>query len=187
MTIVSIAKTLGSKVFVGATLGRTGHASLLRTLRNSTPGSVVVVDLAGVEVLSASYFREAIAPLVSWCQERGSTLVIANAVPAVLDDIGVALEAYGGAVVVANLLGERIANARVAGKLDDKLHLTLRLVCDAGEADASTIAQASGEPTVVTAWNNRLVALTRMGLLREEKRGKTKYYSPALKGLKHGH
>ena len=43
-----------------------------------------------------------------------------------------------------------------------------------------------GENTVITAWNNRLVALTRMGLLTERKVGKTKFYSPAVKGMSYG-
>jgi hypothetical protein len=183
---IPVAKTLGATVLVGATPGRSGYLSLLRTLRKSEPNSVVIVDLAEVEILSASYFREAIWPLAAWCQERSSTLVVANASPAILDDISVALAADGAAVVVAVLQGERISHPRVVGKLDDKLQLTLDLICSAGEADASAVAHASGEATVVTVWNNRLVALTRMGLLREHKRGKTKYYSPVLKGLKHG-
>jgi hypothetical protein len=184
MFVLSLSETLGA-VLVGATRGQAGHSTLLRLLRG-VQDQTVVLDLGHVEVLSASYFREAIWPLGSWCQENGAALVLANVNGAVADDIAVSLKAYGGAVIVGALHGERLSHPRILGELDEKLDLTLRLVCAAGLADAASVAKASGETTVVTAWNNRLVTLTRMGLLREEKQGKTKFYSPIVKGLKHG-
>ncbi len=76
--------------------------------------------------------------------------------------------------------------AYAQGPLDAKLALTLELTLRLGEADARAISEVSGENTVITAWNNRLVALTRMGLLTERKVGKTKFYSPAVKGMSYG-
>ena len=184
MFVLPLSETLGT-VLVGTTRGQAGHSALLRHLRG-VQDQTVVLDLAHVEVLSASYFLEAMWPLGSWCQENGSALVLANINGAVADDIAVSLKAYGGAVIVGTLHGVRLTHPCILGQLDDKLDLTLRLVCDAGVADAGSIAKASGETTVVTAWNNRLVTLNKMGLLREEKQGKTKFYSPIVEGLKHG-
>jgi hypothetical protein len=137
-------------------------------------------------LITASAFREAILPVVNAAARDRCACVLAN-VNEVTRDEGLLAAAQAGAVLLFGTLEDRtIGSLQARGQLDGKLEIALKLLIRLGEADAKAISTASGEDTVTTVWNNRLVALTRMGLVAERKVGKTKFYSPAMKGMSYG-
>lgn len=183
-SILSIRTTVGVSILAGAAAGRTAAAKLqTATAALPTPW---VLAFDGIELITASAFREAILAIVRWAADDGRACLLAN-VNEVTCEEGLIAAAQSGAVLLfCTLDGSTIADVVARGPLDAKLETTLGLVLRLGEADAKAVSDASGEDTVTTAWNNRLVALTRMGLLTERKVGKTKYYSAVVKGMSYG-
>ena len=66
------------------------------------------------------------------------------------------------------------------GDLEPKQRITFDLVRELGEADAGELMRSSQDRDDVgqTAWNNRLAALSRLGLLMEMSNGRAKRYRP---------
>jgi len=124
--------------------------------------------------------------IVRWAADDGRVCLLANVNEVTCEEGLIAAAQSGSVLLFCKLNGSVIADVVARGPLDAKLETTLGLLLLLGEADAKAVSEASGEDTVTTAWNNRLVALTRMGLLAERKVGKTKYYSAVVKGMSYG-
>ena len=74
----------------------------------------------------------------------------------------------------------RPRSPRLLGDLEPKQRITFHLVGERGEADAAELLRSSQDRENVgqTAWNNRLAALSRLGLLMEMSSGRAKRYRP---------
>lgn len=183
-TVLSLRATLGATTLAGAAAGRAAAAKLQTATETLPTPWVLAFD--GIELITASAFRESILSIVRWAADDGRACLLANVNEVTCEEGLIAAAQSGVVLLFCQLDGSTIANVVARGPLDAKLETTLGLVLQLGEADAKAISDASGEDTVTTAWNNRLVALTRMGLLAERKVGKTKYYSAVVKGMSYG-
>jgi hypothetical protein len=182
--ILLLRTTVGATTLAGAASGRAAATKLLAAVPSLR--DPLVLDFTGIELITASAFREAILSIVRWTANDGHPCLLAN-VDEVTREEGLIAAAQAGTVLLfCRLDASTVDHVEAIGLLEPKLETTLRLVLQLGEADAKAIGDASGEDTVTTAWNNRLVALTRMGLLAERKVGKTKYYSAVVKGMSYG-
>ena len=77
-------------------------------------------------------------------------------------------------------------NARaptLLGNLEPKQQITFDLVRKKGETDAKELLRSHHETDRVrhTAWNNRLAALEKLGILVELNDGRSKRYRPLMK------
>jgi hypothetical protein len=178
--ILSLHATVGAKTLAGAAAGRAAAAKLQTATATLPTPWVLAFD--GVELITASAFREAILSIVRWAADDGRACLLANVNEVTCEEGLIAAAQAGSVLLFCKLDGLTISNVVARGPLETTLGLVLKL----GEADAKAVSDASGEDTVTTAWNNRLVALTRMGLLTERKLGKTKYYSAVVKGMSYG-
>ncbi len=182
--VLSLRASLGATTLAGAAAGRAAAAKL-QTATATLP-SPWILAFDGIELITASAFREAILSIVRWAADDGRACLLANVNEVTCEEGLIAAAQSGSVLLFCKLDGLVIADVVARGPLDAKLETTLGLVLQLGEADAKAVSEASGEDTVTTAWNNRLVALTRMGLLTERKLGKTKYYSAVVKGMSYG-
>ncbi len=184
LNLVDLHSIFGVATIAGAAAGRAAGAKL-RSALDGLPGPWVLA-FDRIELVTASAFREAILVAVHAAAEEGVPCLLAN-VNEVTSEEGLIAAAQSSTVLLfCRREGLKITDVVARGPLDAKLETTLRLLLKLGEADAKAISDASGEDTVTTAWNNRLVALTRVGLLTERKVGKTKFYSTIVKGMLYG-
>lgn len=171
---------------VGAGAGREMFREIVGALEINREIGVVLVDLKGIEHVSASYFREAFVAFRDYCRAQGIQVVFVNAGQSTLEDAFLLAEQAKDVYLFGDEEHDQIRNVQVIGRLDPKLDATLKMVLDLGQGDAKTLKERSSEETVVTAWNNRLAALTSLGVLVEERLGKTKIYRPVFEGLHYG-
>lgn len=184
LLILSVLATLGSRQVAGIAAGRDALGKLVGAM--PPPPANVLVDLTGIELVTASAFREAFVPLAKQATEEGRSLVYVNADPLILEEAMVVAEQVGLVLVFAKQESQGVHDAVAVGPLEEKLATAFRIVLELGEADARQVSEHSGEGTVTTAWNNRLVALHRMGLLSERRAGKTKFYKPIIERMSYG-
>lgn len=146
-------------------------------------GTPVYVDFEGIEVATASFLRESVVEFRDAVRRRWTHWypVVANASESVLEELGV-LVALRRDVLVCCVLdrGGRPSTPRLVGELEPKQRVAFDLVQKLGEADAGELMAASDDAEVVgqTAWNNRLAALSRRGVLMKVSEGRTKRYRP---------
>lgn len=182
-TIASGQSTLG-----GAVEGRR-HLAMLVDAWGEEPAQPepLFLDYAGIDFATASYHRETLIALQTLIRSRRSNhyIVVANAVPAVREDIEV-LARFGGIAFLTCALdeAENVSDVGLIGNLDPKQRSTFDEVCARGETDARELMAASaGQDSVgQTAFNNRLASLVNMGLIAEISQGKAKRYRPVLQG-----
>lgn len=182
--VLLLRTTVGQSTVAGAAAGREASAKLQAATASLDPPWVL--NFADVDLITASAFREAVLPIIRWAAQDGQPCLLANLDEVSREEALLAASQAGVVLLFCSLSGGAVTEASAQGPLDAKLATALELVLQLGEADARAVSEVSGENTVITAWNNRLVALTRMGLLAERKVGKTKFYSPAVKGMSYG-
>jgi hypothetical protein len=148
--------------------------------------SPLVLDFAEVVVLTGSAIRHLLQGLKAHKRYESAAVVLANLSPANLDEADLVAEALRQPYISALWEKNELRSPTLRGPLDTRVARTLELLISAGEADSQTLSRAANESTVVTVWNNRLSTLQSMGLLRERKEGKRKFYSTVVKGLTYG-
>ena len=182
----------GKKALGGAVEGRRDFAKLLEAVGGEPPvAQPLFVDCEGIELATASYQRETLGSLQGLIRGRRSNhyLVVANASPAVREDLDVLARAGGLAFLTCALdAAGKASKAGIIGPLDPKAQATFDLVCAKGETDAKELMQARAghEEVGHTAWNNRLAGLVQLGLIAETTVGKAKRYRPVLGGMIRG-
>lgn len=168
-------------VLAGSAAGRKFSSVLKAEVARFGPERTVVeLDFSGISIATSSFLREA---LVSFRGTLRSSmpnfyLVLSNLGPDVREELSGLLDQMGEAFWIAERDGS-VQSLRLIGRLEEKLNLALSLVEQNVEADASGLWEKTrlAEPIGVTAWNNRLAVLARMGLLFESRSGKHKRYS----------
>jgi hypothetical protein len=180
----------GGEVLAGAMAGRRDLGRLLeQTAAEPTAPGPLFLDFEGIVAATASYLRESVAAFRSMIRGRDSLYypVIANANEAVRDELLELSRMRGDVFLVCALAADgSVHAAALLGELEEKQHLTFRLVQDHGETDAGELMRKYGEREKVrhaTAWNNRLSALASLGLVIETRQGRLKRYRPLLEGV----
>lgn len=176
----------GRSILTGVSGGDRCVEAVKGPLLDHVQGEPVVLDFREVEALGGSALRRLIQGIQALASCQGSAFVLGNLSEDALAEADLVAEAMHLPYVAAELKGGQLSCPVVRGQLDEKVAKTLRLVLQAGEADAQAVSQLANEVGVVTAWNNRLVSLHTLGLLRERKVGKRKLYSPVIGGLTYG-
>lgn len=158
----------------------------------SAPGSSTpfYLDFVDVEVATTSFLRDSVVAFRDYVRLHLRHLypVPANLSDAVREELRAFLVDHSDAIPTCNLSAKgQVTRPEVLGTLDGKQLATLQAVIEAGETDAPTLAQnASTENVGITAWNNRLAALSLKGLVIETAVGRAKRYRPVLENLKYG-
>jgi hypothetical protein len=174
---VLITEVVGRQVLAGRVAGQTDYPQLEQAARAAaSPDGRVLLDLAGIEVLSSSYFDAALWPLWSLTPELYPGLV--RVPQAAVDDMELVLRANQAAVWSFKTEADR--RPRLLGVIDPALRLTLDRVAEHGELTAGDLVEAKGS-IGATAWSNRLASLHQLRLVRRRKDGRRLIYLLAWK------
>lgn len=181
---IDIRALMGEKqVLSGSADGRRLLAGLVTATPVDAPHAVFL-DFSGIEVATVSFLREGVVAYRDFVRasRQGICPVIANASPAVVEELEFFLEARSDAMWSCRLDGRgEVADHRILGQLDPVQKKTFDLVMRLGNASAPELAAGSPSENIgTTAWNNRLSALVAKGLLVEERRGKVKFFKSLL-------
>lgn len=172
-----------SAILAGAINGRKAFAKLLeQTSDEPEKPEELFLDFSGVQVATASFLRETVFAFRDTVRGRRSNFypVIANAESAVEDELKVLVQSDNSALMLCSLDRKgKPHRPRLVGNLDPKQRLTFDLV-QKGATDAAQLMRENEDTENVkqTAWNNRLAALTSLGLVVELSAGRAKRYRP---------
>ena len=170
----------GEEVLAGTAMGNLLLARLLETVGEPTGPETLFLDFAGVSVATASFLRDGPLAFRQVLRSKGSKYspVFANVGEKIMEELRLFLESRSDAVFCCTLSRNGApSGARVVGRLDEKQSVTLELVKNLREVDASMLAAGGYDARVKpTAWNNRLSALAEKGLVLESIRGRTKRF-----------
>ena len=186
MNPINIGTLTAQKIITGVSGGDRALQAISPVLDEHELGRPVVLDTSHVDVFGGSALRHLLRGIRNVPQSSKSIVILANLSVDNLSEAELVAEATRMPFISATLVDGNLSGAYLHGPLDDKVARTLSLVIQLGEADAQAISKASNESAVATVWNNRLVVLQSMGILRERKVGKRKFYSPVIGGLKYG-
>lgn len=152
------------------------------------PEQIIAVNLDSIDVVTASFFREAFRAFRDYARNSlQCAVVFVNATDATIEEAKILALQMSDVFVFAKLSNTHLSDGRVVGHLEDKQALALRLVTTLGEADARKVREESGHPTGQSVWNNRLSALLAKGILVERVEGRTKIYRPLIKEMAFGY
>src|ERR1043165_3315713 len=111
--------------------GRKDYARLCERLSEASPGSVVFLDFAGVELASGSWINAALVPLLAWAKDDRIDLfpVVCNANEAVVEELAlVAKYTHTCFIVAAGPIPPR--RASLVGPLDPGQRATLEALVE---------------------------------------------------------
>lgn len=178
-------------VLSGALLGRQALSALVSETLSATEPSVQYIDMKGIDVATISFLRESVVAFRDFSRNRDTSVypVYANLSDDVSEELDFYLKERGDALAVCDLDETgAVSNCRLLGRLDEKQLLTFEAIVRLNEATAKALAEDGIEQDVkMTAWNNRLAALTSKGLLIEKRQGRTKAFKPVLECFHNGH
>jgi hypothetical protein len=178
--IIPVAEALGKRL-QGRLHGRRDFARLCELMSAASPGEVVYLDFAGVDLVTGSWVHAALVPLIRWAADERNDLfpVIFNARSEWLDDLALVAEFAHQCYLVAE--GQPASRARLVGSLDPGQRTTLEALLELDEATGAELErQRPGDGIKATAWNNRLRDLYEKRLLRRVRHGREQRYSPVV-------
>lgn len=185
---IDFSDLCGSNILAGALNGRAALNKLLAETTSEPNGpELVFLDFCRVEVATASFLRESTLAFRDIIRSRRSHFypVVANANELVREELIELLRSRGDVLMTCHLsTSDMVGEVSPMGSLDPKQRLTFDLVNKHGETDAGALMREYGKKEGVkhtTAWNNRLAALTALGLIIEQSEGRTKRYRPLYK------
>lgn len=184
--MVQMAKT---DVLAGALSGRAALTRLLELVAAEPAApELVFLDFQNIQVATASYLRECTVALRDVIRGRDSLYypVVANPNQEVRDELLELARTRGDVFMTCALASDGTASQpSLVGDLEAKQLLTFTLVQQHGATDAGELMREHGKNDNVrhaTAWNNRLSALARLGLIVETRQGRLRRYRPLFQG-----
>jgi len=188
--ILEMARLAGATILSGAPSGRQLYAKLVAALPAEPEfPEPLFLDFQNIEVATASFLRESVLAFRTFVRGRKSNFypAIANPTADVVDELVVLLELLSDVVMTCTVdeNGE-ILRCRHIGKLDPMQQVTFDLVRAHGETTAVKLMETEDSHVKATAWNNRLVTLSNLGLICEQSHGRTKTYKPLFRGCANG-
>jgi hypothetical protein len=182
--ILRIAQEFGTRL-AGKLAGKRDYARLCELLTEEAPGSVVFLDFAGVEHVSASWINAALVPLLTWAKDERNDLfpAICNVKKDWLDEL-VLVASYTRTCFLVAQGSIPPRRAVLIGPLDPGQRSTLEAIIELQAATGAELNRQRPEESIeATAWNNRLKELYDKRLLRRERRGREQIYSPVVKEI----
>lgn len=208
--IFSVSSQLhGHRVASGALTAKEHAAKAVSQLEEANEvGTLVVFDFADVELATASYLKATVLWAVT-CGRMHAGIIDAeelrsldasqfqplNIFPLVANtnaEIETELEEiFGGrwlaCAIATQITAKKVVKAKVVGKLEPTAAKTLKAIKGLGEFTAYDLVERFPKEGInATAWNNRLVDLHRLRLLRRRKQGKFWKYQPVADQLIYG-
>ena len=173
----------GRGVFAGARAGRAMLGRLLERVGNDPQEpKLLLLDFEGVEIATASFLRESVVEFRDVVRRRWVNCypVVANANESIEEELSVLIRPNRDVLILCCVdRNGRTRSPRLIGELEPKQRIAFDLVGELGEAGAGELKSADDtEGVTQTAWNNRLAALSRLGLLMEISQGRSKRYRP---------
>jgi hypothetical protein len=184
--ILEVAELAGSTILSGAPSGRQLYARMVEVMpAEPEKPEPLFLNFERIQVATASYLRESVLAFRTFVRGRKSNFypAVANANADVIDEL-VELVHLRGDVLMACTVGEdgTVLRCQHIGKLDPMQQLTFDLVNREGETTATKLMEIDDSLVKVTAWNNRLVSLSNLGLICEQSNGRAKTYKPMFLG-----
>jgi len=178
---LDIGRLTKGPILAGSHAGRQLFEQLWNASRDDSLPQIVFIDFSNIDVATSSFLRDSIVAFRRRLREERPNLyaVLINLKPEIEEELAGLLHQMGEAIWVANFSEDGFSDRRLVGRLDHKLREAIELIETRGHADASALWADTRmtESVGVTAWNNRLAALSRQGLVIEDRRGKQKTYS----------
>src|SRR5579872_341011 len=159
---VPLLKPADEPILAGRLAGRRAFVTVLEAVPPITEPTLVLLNFGRVDYATSSFLAELVLPLRDHLQRQPSYVVVANLGDMVREEIEEFLRRSGEAILACKLsAGKKVSNVELLGRLDDKLHETLKLVQLKGEASAAELHAESSDAKSIgpTAWNNRLTTL----------------------------
>ncbi len=183
--IIPILKPDQDPILAGRLSGKAAFVRVLEELPALSAPTLLFLNFRGVDLATSSFLSEAVLPLRDHLRFRRppAYVVVANVGAKVAEELDEFLIRSGDAVLACEIGGNGSPrNARLLGRLDEKLLETFNLVRAKGAATAVDLHAESRESDAIgpTAWNNRLSALTGKSLVMEIAQGRTKKYQAVL-------
>jgi hypothetical protein len=188
---IDMRKIGGAPVLAGSANGKKALAKLLAaTVQEPAEAGPIFLDFSKVEVVTASFLRESVFAFRNLVRGRRSNFypVVANVTSEIRDELVELVSGQKSNVVVTCRLAEsgKVSDIQLIGELEPIQRKTLDHVRQLGETDASELMRTHGaedRTSRTTAWNNRLTALSLLGLLIEVSQGRAKKYRPLFEGI----
>ena len=183
--LIPMKKVFGSRL-LGRLQGKNDYAKAWHELATVPPGEIVVLDFAGVSLLSGSWANTMLVPLYRRASEEQIDLfpVLVNIAPDCLHDLVLVAEWNHQCYLYAGEKRTGLANAVLLGTLDSGQHSTLNAVLEQGEVTGAELERLRPQDsTKATAWNNRLKDLYKKRLLQRRKQGREQVYYPVIKEI----
>lgn len=188
--IIDLAKVAGGSILSGAPSGRQLFTKLVASLPPEPESpEPLFLDFQGVQVATASFLRESVLAFRTFVRGRKSNFypAVANASADVIDELVELVQPRGDVIMTCTIDDNGgILRCRHIGRLDPMQQLTFDLVNAHGETTATILMGIKQSGVKATAWNNRLVSLSRLGLVCEQSHGRIKTYKPLFTGTING-
>lgn len=162
--------------------GRRHFARLCELLCDAPTGATVFFDFTDIDLVTGSWLNAAFVPLVRWAADDRNDLfpVVCNALPEVLEELSLVAN-WTHTCFLAAEGPVPPTRATLVGTLDLAQRATLEAVVGLGVATGAGLERRMpGERIGATAWNNRLKDLHGKRLLRRERRGRERVYTPLV-------
>jgi len=171
------------QILAGGANGRRLFEELWQKAIEAPDSDTILIDFSGVSVATSSFLREGILVFRDRIRRERPDLypIPVNLSADVREELNGLLNQVGEAMWISSTKqGKGVDGRALLGRIDGKLREALNLVEARGATDASSLWHrlSRSEEVGITAWNNRLAALSRQGLIREERVGKKKTYRP---------
>lgn len=178
----------GREVLAGRAAGRKALAKLIAGMENPSAPEICFLDFGSSGLVTGSFLAEFVIGF-----SRHARAIAPNVYPVsiIVDDISLQelelLASSTGEVfpVCSGLKRGHPKELRLVGLLDVAHLEALKRVEQLGRASAKTLAESTatrGDKIGVTAWHNRLTALSRKGLIIEDSDGRQKLYRALNQG-----
>lgn len=178
-TLIRVVELLGTPNLQGRPLGRKHYPRLCESLADAASCGTVVLDFAGVTIVTGSWINEALVPLLRWAADERNDIfpILLNFDEKCLDELQMVAEWTHNCFLVARGKAPP-RSASLVGSLDPGQRSTFAAVMKSAEVTGASLGGTDG--VTATAWNNRLKDLYDKRLIRREKRGREQVYSPVV-------
>ncbi len=179
-----------SEVLAGSIAGKRAAQALLECVEEAIAkgqldthtGSLILLDLSGVETAAASFLREFIDPFFGGTDKSGK--LNENLAPAFTGIGSKDLEAElveffkGRSLAVRYSADRKNGQSGLLGELEKSVAESLEKLDQTGPSSAAELYEKFPEScSGQTTWNNRLVTITRLRLATRIRKGRTWIYS----------